>query len=560
MKISNVSANYGTKITDANLRGNEKHVFINPVLDSVSFNGKTKQKKFDIDFDLAHEVTHSLSSSTSGHRAVYGSSKFDDKVVTLFTLGVAKYAKDTAKKQGIRPVVLIGGDTRKATKKSLPLIKDILLSQGVDVLFIKKPVPTPTHALFAKSQGINIAVLMTASHNPWQDGGFNLVTKEGAIAPPSVTAEVAKNSLMYAKKGYYTMNKDAKSKISEIFPYKEYKNALNDLNLIDWQNIKNSDISIYYDGLEGTGLNVLPKLLKDYGININKVNSGKKEGPNPTKENLVELSEKLNKDKNYLKIGLATDGDADRFGVIDEKGNFIPPNDIILLSAYHLAKNKGKTGAIIRSQATSSQLDLFAKNNGIKVIQTPVGFKYIAEDIIEERKHGRDILVAGEESGGLTVNAHIPEKDGIIALLLMLDLVASEKKPLSQILENVKNNLGTNFRAQAFNKKLETEEDKALVMNRMKEKYQSALDGFCNFGDFQIDINTTKANMEEMERYKKGGDGIKLYFTDGSSILVRKSGTEPKIKAYIETYNDSSQIADENTKKLKQELDKIFEI
>ncbi len=532
----------------------------NPVYDSVSFSGNIEKNEVKVDVDTAKFVANSLSTSTSGHRAVYGSKTFNPEIVELLTAGVGEYAKDIAAQRGKTPIVLIGGDTRKATRNSLPLIKDTLSKQGVDVAYIKEPVPTPLLALMAKENDIDIAILLTASHNPWEDGGYNLVTNDGAIAPPSVTKKVAQNVVDIASHGQYKTDKRKVGRVIETDPYDMYKDKIDSYHLINWDKIRNSGASVYYDGLKGTGSNVFPKLLNDYDIPVSIIDSGKKEGPNPTAENLSELKEALRNDSTQFKIGLANDGDADRFGIVDENGEFITPNDVILLTAHHLANNKGLNGDIIRSQATTSQLDLFAQRNGVNIVQTPVGFKYIAEDIIQEREKGKDILVAGEESGGLTINGHIPEKDGIIALLMMLDLMATEQKPISQILKEVKDDIGVEFKINSFSKKLGNEKDKDIIMKRMEDIYDAALKGQTQFGKFEIDTEKTKECAEEMEQYKKGGDGIKLYFTDGSNVLVRKSGTEPKVKAYIETYSKDKATAENNVVELRQELDKIFDL
>lgn len=531
-----------------------------PIKDNVSFSGNIEKNEVKVDIDTAKFVANSLSTSTSGHRAVYGSKTFNPEVVELLTAGVGEYAKDVAVQRGKTPIVLIGGDTRKATRNSLPLIKDVLSKQGVDVAYIKDPVPTPLLALMAKENDIDIAILLTASHNPWEDGGYNLVTNDGAIAPPNVTKKVAKNVVDIATHGNYKTDKRKTGRVIETDPYDMYKDKIDSYHLIDWDGIRNSGVSIYYDGLKGTGDNVFPKLLQDYDIPVSIIDSARKEGPNPTAENLGELKEALKNDSTQFKIGLANDGDADRFGIVDENGEFITPNDVILLMAHHLANNKGLKGDIIRSQATTSQLDLFAQRNGVGVVQTPVGFKYIAEDIIEEREKGKDILVAGEESGGLTINGHIPEKDGVIALLMMLDLMATEQKPISQILKEVKDDIGVDFKINSFSKKLNEEKDKAVIMKRMEDIYESALKGKTQFGKFEIDVEKTKECAEEMEQYKKGGDGVKLYFTDGSNVLVRKSGTEPKVKAYIETYSKDPAVTAENVVELRKELDRIFDL
>ena len=501
--------------------------------DMVSFSGKYETKPVNVDIETAKFVANSLSTSTSGHRAPYGSDKFNKDVVELITVGVGKYAIDHAKAEGKKPTVLIGGDTRVATKESLPLIKDTLLKQGVDVLYIEKPVPTPTLAVAARDNNVDLAVLMTASHNPWADGGYNLVTKEGAIAPASVTKKVAEKMVETAEAGSYTVETNPKSEVKTIFPYEEYKKQIDSLGLIDWENIRKNAPMVYYDPLEGTGANVLPQLLEDNGVRYTVFNSKGHEGPNPNASNLKDMGEYLADKADagfYNNIGLATDGDADRFGLVDERGNFIPANDVILLSAYHLAKNKGLTGAIIRSQATSSQVDEVAKKYDQKLFETPVGFKYIAEDIIELREHGEEVLVAGEESGGMTAYGHIPEKDGILANLLVLDLVAVEKKPVSEILADVKKELGVKVHSSIYSKKMKADKDKAVVMDSVGEYFKQAVAG--KYAD--VDVEATKKNAEDMKRYREGGDGYKIIYKDGSSLLFRKSGTEPLVKCYIE--------------------------
>ena len=532
--------------------------------DTVSFSSKAKTKKLDVDMETANHVAKALSTSTSGYRAEYGTDKFNKDIVEVLSLGVADYAIEAAKIKGEKPVVMIGGDTRKATQEMIPFISEVLTNKGIDVIKANKPTPTPVFAQAAKDKGIPLSILMTASHNPWSDGGYNLVTDAGAIAPPEVTEQVAKHIVANAEKGEYEVSAEkGKIKVQDLYPkYKKDLDNLKDIN-IDWKAIKDANIKIYYDGLRGTGNNVFPRLMKDNGIkNLTKVDSGKKTGPNPTAANLKELSELVKSNRSKLVVGLANDGDADRFGVIDENGKFITPNDVILLTAYHLSKNKGLSGAIIRSQATTGALDQFAMDRGIEVIQTPVGFKYIGEDIIKERAKGKDILVAGEESGGLTVAGHIPEKDGIIALSLMLDLMAAEKKPISEILKDAKSSMHSQVDIVAGDQSYKPGE-KDLVMKR--------IDGFYNqvltqketkiSPNFEVDVEKTRENEKLMKEYKKGGDGYKLYMTDGSSILIRKSGTEDKIKEYVEVVSDknlSSHHVRERVAELKSVADNLI--
>lgn len=528
-----------------------------PIKDTVSFQGKVFVP-INVPVEKTKFVANSLSTSTSGHRAEYLSENFTKDIVKLITLGVAKFATYNAK-DAKAPTVLIGGDTRIATQESLPLIKDTLLKQGVNVIEIEKPVPTPLLALAAKEKDVDLAVLMTASHNPWSDGGFNLVTKAGAIAPAEVTQEVAKYMVDFAKSGSVLENKTPVGKTVKLDPFNMYKKAIDDSGLVNWKSIKDSGLYVYYDGLKGTGEYVVPRLLKANGIKYQEIKSEGQKGPNPTDENLGMLKNIIVQSNSPLKIGLANDGDADRFGIIDEKGNFINANDVILLTGYHLVKNKGKTGAIIRSQATSMQLDQLADNYGLKKFETPVGFKYIAEDILDLRKKGQDILIAGEESGGLTVNNHIPEKDGIIAISLIMDLIATEKKPISEILKKVKEELGVSYSINNFSKRMTDENAKNAIMAKVENTYNDAMNGKVEFGPMhKIDAKKTADLRASMENYRKGGDGYKFILTDGSSVLIRKSGTEPLVKCYIEATGKDANAAKVNSDALRQQMDEFF--
>lgn len=538
---------------------NQRINITEPMTDSVSFSG-LKRVPINVTKEKARFVANSLSTSTSGHRAKYLSENFTKDIVKLITLGVAGFAIENAQNKDY-PIVLIGGDTRTATRESLPLIKETLLRQGVDVIEIEDPVPTPLLALAAKEKDVDLAILMTASHNEWSDGGYNLVTKAGAIAPAEVTQEVAKHMIDYADKGFAVENVFSKGRSYKFDPFVLYKNAIDLSGLVNWKSIKDSGLTVYYDGLKGTGEYVIPRLLKAKGINYTQVNSEGQKGPNPTDENLNVLKNQIAQSDKALRIGLANDGDADRFGIVDEKGNFINANDVILLTGYHLAKNKGKTGAIIRSQATSMQLDKLADNYGLEKFETPVGFKYIAEDILDLRRAGKDILVAGEESGGLTVNGHIPEKDGVIAISLMMDLVATENKPISEILKNVKNELGASYSINNFSKRMTDESAKNAIMAKVEKTYNDAMNGKVDFGtSHKIDTEKTAQLRASMENYRKGGDGYKFILTDGSSVLMRKSGTEPLVKCYIEATGKNAEDAKANSDLLRAQMDDFFQI
>ena len=544
----------------------------NPILntvmaDSVSF-GATKKVPVQKDKEVVKAAADSLSTSTSGHRAIYGTEMFDKELMQVFAAGVAQYAQEHAAQNGRKnAIVMLGGDTRQATRDSLPVIEKVLLGSGVNVFKIEEPVATPVLAAMAENldDKVDISILLTASHNPWEYGGFNLVTPDGAIAPADVTQKVASKVKGIADKGFYYQNTGkTKNESFDIRPYAYYKNLLDESGLIDFDNIKNSGLSIYYDALGGTGDYVVPKMLEQNGIKINQIsNEGRKlEGPDPNASNLSLLAKQVVADDADLKIGLANDGDSDRFGVIDSDGRFLTPNEVIFLTAYHLHHNKGKEGPIVRSQVTTSMLDDYAQANNLPTMITPVGFKFLAEDIIAQREHGGDIIVAGEESGGLTVAGHIPEKDGVMAILLMADLMAQEKKPLGKILDDVKAGMDLHFDSFAIAKKFDSDVAKNAVMDKMEKVYADAINGVNDefIPGFYIDAEKSKAHRDLMIDYKGNSDGVKLYFTNGSQITVRKSGTEPKIRVYVDSKGATDEEAKQNCSALKEQIDSILSV
>lgn len=532
--------------------------------DMVSFGSIKKISVTNLDKADVKEAALSLVSSTSGHRAIYPSNIFNRDLMKLFAAGIGEWVKNNPlKDKSKKPTVMIGGDTRKASKECIQDMANVLVSQGINVRINKKPIPTPLHSLYAKENkdDVNLSILLTASHNPWEYAGVNFVTKDGAIAGSEITQDIANEIIAISDKGGYfinTKNKGEETAVDED-SYQLYKTKIEQSELIDFEKIKESGIEINYDSLDGTGQFVLPRLLKEKGISIRKISpeNRKLEGPNPEAKNLIPLMQKVKTSNAKLVIGLANDGDADRFGIIDKDGSFITPNDVILLAAYHLNKNKGKQGSIVKSQTTSSLLDAFAKTYGFKLHTTPVGFKYIGEDIIKIRENENlDILIAGEESGGLTVPNHIPEKDGIIAVMLITDLMANEQKSLSQILNNIKKEMKVHFQANSFSKTLDDDKKKEKIINKMEGIYNKAIiNGHIQFANgFDIDVEKTKSHRQEMINYSGKSDGVKLFFTNGSSVLIRKSGTEPKVRGYVEAYGENDNEALANMNKLSNIL------
>ena len=488
-------------------------------------------RKLPLLFHETKQLAEKFLQGTSGCRGKYGKELTLDHLKML-GLGFAA----TISSQCAKPSVMLGGDKRLGTQEAMPMLTALYRKMGVSVISPNTDaIPTPIHSYTCMTEGIN-GTLLTASHNPWADVGMNFVTKEGAIAPTAVNQNYANRMLEFHKKGYYRENlADGGLTKVDMFPkYEEFMTGVADIN---WDMIRNSGISIHYDGLHGAGTEFVERLFAEKEIPINIVNSTVKEGPNPTSENLPELKAAVKADKSPLKIGLANDGDADRFGLVDENGTFIHPNEVLLLLAYHLKNNKGRSGAIIKSHATTDLLSVFAENNGLKIINTAVGFKNLAEKALEEQKAGKPVTLAGEESGGMTFGEYLPEKDGIVAISLLAELVAKEKRPISKILAEIRTSLGVECYADNISKKIEDPDKFAQIQKNVSDLYNVAISGqptiFDNYG-LKLNIPATKAHAANIEQYKKGGDGVKFIFGDKSSLLIRKSGTEPKSRGIIE--------------------------
>lgn len=350
---------------------------------------------------------------------------------------------------------------------------------------------------------------MTASHNPAEYQGLKFSTYNGAPATPEVTKQIEgiigklieENwSFKAAVVGTY--------KCKTIDPMPDYFKQLK--KLIDFAAIKKAKLKVAVELMYGTGHGYLDTLLVGAGAKVtvfhNELNplfGG--HHPEPNAEGMHEVSEFVRSGK--AQIGLGLDGDADRFGIVDKDGTWLTPNQVLALALYHLKKNRHWTGAVVRTVPTSHQVDAVAQMLGVKVHETPVGFKYIGALMESE-----PIIVGGEESGGLSVKGHVPEKDGILACLLMAELVATEKRSLGQILKALEKETGQ-FHTDRINVAIPTDKKEALLAKLAK--------GLDSIGPFKVEKFITT-------------DGYKFLLPNGEWVAFRASGTEPLIRCYIE--------------------------
>ncbi len=448
---------------------------------------------------------------TDGWRAIIAEDfTFDN--VSLVTKAIAGYIK--AAYEPAKPVI-IGYDTRFMADKFALRAAETLNKLGINVKLTESDTPTPVVAFAAKHLNSAGALMFTASHNPPEYCGIKYIPDYAGPATEDITNLIVSN----VRNGNFP-GESANPGITGIFnPKPDYMEFLK--KQVDIEAIKNTGLKIFFDPLYASGKGYFDMILKEAGCDVTSIKNWRDPlyggaMPEPREKFLGDLKKLVT--ENPPSVGFSNDGDADRFGVIDEKGNYITPNEIIAILFRHLLKNKNKKGSVVKTVATSRMIDKIAALYGIKVHETPVGFKWVGAIMRRE-----DVIIGGEESGGLSVMGHIPEKDGILANLLVLEAMAYEKKPLYRIVEELGREIGINY----INYRLD--------LRLTPESKESAMNMFLNSPPGQL------GNIKITRESKL--DGVKFYFEDDNSwMLVRPSGTEPLLRIYFET--DSRQKLD----------------
>ena len=405
--------------------------------------------------------------------------------------------------------IIIGYDTRFLGREFSLAVAEVLAANGLTPVLCNRDTPTPVIAHTIRTRKARGGINMTASHNPAEYQGLKFSTSNGAPAHPEVTKQIEQNvARLQAQLWSFKAAVIGTYQCKTIDPQPAYFKQLR--RLVDFDAIRKAKLKVAVELMYGTGRGYLDTLLKDAGAKVtvfhNVVNplfGG--HHPEPNAEGMAEVSRLVRSGK--AQIGLGLDGDADRFGIVDKDGTWLTPNQVLALALYHLKKNRGWTGAVVRTVPTSHQVDAVAQMLGVKVHETPVGFKYIGALMESE-----PIIVGGEESGGLSVKGHVPEKDGILACLLMAELVATERKSLGQILKAIEKQSGE-FHTERINIAVAAEAKDSLL-----KKLGSGLD---SIGPFKVEKFITT-------------DGFKYLLPHGEWVAFRASGTEPLIRCYIE--------------------------
>jgi phosphoglucomutase len=459
-------------------------------------------------------MTAAIKFGTSGWRAIIA----DDFTFANVRLAAAAIA-DHARSRNAKPTLIVAHDTRFFAEEFARTAAEILHEHGIHVLLCAGPTPTPVIAHEIRRRKIDGAINFTASHNPAEYQGLKFSGPSGGPALPEMTRDIEARAV---KLGARAPAKTCDDVFEEIDPKGFYLERL--AQLVNFKAIRDAKLNVVTDALHGCGAGYLDRTFTTQGVTVQAMRTDRDvlfdgSGPDVSEENLRPLRDAVLAKK--ASVGLATDGDADRFGILDSDGAWMQPNHIIGLLYDYLVETRGWNVPAARSVATSHLVDAVAQQYGTTNFQTPVGFKYIGE-LIEQDK----IALGGEESAGLSIRGHVPEKDGILACLLVAEMVAVRRAPVAEQLRALFKRVGREFWPLRTNLQL-PEDVKVKTVARLKTEFTTFL------GRRVAGLDRT--------------DGLKLEFSDGSWVLLRLSGTEPLLRVYTEaaTLEAASKLASE---------------
>lgn len=418
--------------------------------------------------------------------------------------------------------IVVGYDARFLAEQFAQVVTEVMTAHGIHTYLCRKFTPTPAvaHAVLTHTAGG--AVMLTASHNPAEYLGIKFIPDYAGPALPEEIKPIVANLQRVLQSGSVKRLaiEEARGKglVTEIEPLPTYTEHLE--SLLDFAAIKKAGLKTVVDPMYGAGMGYLESILQKHGCDVEAIHNWRDplfggSLPDPAAAHLQELAAHVQ--QSGAALGVALDGDADRLGVVDPAGRFYSPNEILTLFMEYLLQERGFRGAVARTVATTHMLDRVAAHYGCPVIETPVGFKFIGQALREQ-----DAFLGGEESGGVSINKHIPEKDGIFAALLFLEMLAKTGKTAAQLLTELETRFGP-----LYNERLDlrtTVAAKARVIDKMAQWQPQTLAGL------QV------ASLNRL-------DGLKINLANGSWCLVRPSGTEPVFRIYTEAVTEAEKEA-----------------
>lgn len=441
---------------------------------------------------------------TSGWRAVVAG-EFTMANIRRAVTGIARYVASQPAGPGGKQI-LVGRDPRFMGEFFVEEAARVLAAHGLEPLVIPEPAPTPAIAYAIVQRKTRGAINFTASHNPPEYNGIKFSTPDGAPALPDVTSRIEEQIRELTSADEQPA--PAGEKPAEVDVKPAYLKRLEDL--VDFKAIAKAGLKLVFDPFWGAARGYSSEILNAHGIETATVHDYRDvlfggHAPEPSDPLLDDCRAKMQ--ETGAQLGIATDGDADRFGIVDRGGWFVQPNYVIALLFEYLMETRGWKNGVAKSVATTNLINAIAEKSGVRLYETPVGFKYIGELINRDA-----IAIGGEESAGLTIRGHVPEKDGVIAGLLVAEMVARRGVSLREQLDRLFGKVGS-FYPRRRNFRL-TEERKQNFTEKVKTD-PAELGGL---------------KVREVVRT----DGLKLIFGDGSWVCYRLSGTEPVIRIYTE--------------------------
>ena len=425
--------------------------------------------------------------------------------------GVADYVKQAG--LGGRGLV-IGYDTRFASEDFGSAAAEVIAGNGIKVYLAPRATPTPVVSYGVRAQSAGGAIIITASHNPAIWSGFKYKSKDGSSAPPEITAEIEKNISRALDTGKINRVPLAEALARGLVKYFDLAPAYFEqvAGLVDLNGLRQARLKVVIDSMYGAGAGYLKTLLDGGAIELLEINSERNPlfpgiRPEPIAVNLAKLSESIKKES--ASAGVATDGDADRLGIMDEQGRFLTQLQVFALLALYMLEVRGERGPLVKTITTTNMLYRLGEIFKVPVYETPVGFKYVAPMMV-----AKNALIGGEESGGYGFRGHVLERDGILAGLYFLDLMVKTGKTPSQLIDYLYGKVGPHYY-----ERLDVEfpeQERQAITGRLKHSPLASIDGVK-----VVRFDTT--------------DGFRFILADTTWLLIRFSGTEPLLRIYAES-------------------------
>ncbi len=446
------------------------------------------------------EMKVEIKFGTDGWRGVI-SDNFTFENVRRVAQATADYYNAKLLGSGQKARLAVGYDTRFLSEKYAQILSEVFVQNGIDIIISDRAVPTPTLSFAVKHRGLDGGVMITASHNPAEYNGIKIKTSLGGAAGVEITEEIERLIVQRPE-----VKLRAAGKLTKADLTKDYIKFLR--QYINLSKIKDSRFRVLVDPMYGSGSNFIKDVLKGTKIRLDFIRQEINPSfgglrPEPVLENLLNTQKIIKAGK--FDICLVLDGDADRIAAFTGEGEFINPQKVLGLLILHLVQDRKMSGAVVKTIVGSNMLDNITNKLSLKLYETPVGFKYISELMINE-----NVLVGGEEAGGMGFKDYIPERDGSLAGLLLLEMMIQRKKPISRILKEMEKEFGRYY----------------YVKDSMELK------------DLNIDIHEFKRIKELLGKQVvevKDHDGVKLICSDRSWLMFRGSGTEPIMRVYAES-------------------------